>query len=520
MLSPARPRPLAATLSPLAAVLAVLLALAGGRPAGADQIGVDDRRISDVGGLGDPAFDAVPPPRIAYAAAEHQFLAVWSADDPDSGPVDNEFEIFGQRLDAATGNEIGSFDFLISDMGGLGDPSDGAITPAVAYDSVDHQYLVVWAGTEEDSGTVQGEWEIYVQRLDAATGDRVGSNQRISAMCGIGVALCPVYWPAVAYDPDRNQYLVAWAAGDNRDGMVAGEHEIFVQRLDAATGSEIGADDQRISSMGGLGDAAYDAERPAVVYNGVHGEFLVAWSGDDSSLFQADDEFEIFVQRIDAATGAEVGADDNRVTFAGPNLDPAFDAERVALAYSPAADRYLVVWQGDDDTPPLVEGELEISSQLLDGADGMLVGGPVRLSAMGPDGSTAYAALSPQVAWNPVDDEFLVVWGGDDDTPPRVDGEYEIYLQRVAANGLPRGIDDEPLSDMGPEGSTAYGAGSPGLACNPRHDEAMVVWVADDDTPPLADDELEVYAQRWIQPLLFADGFESGDTARWSSTLP
>ncbi|KAB2968989.1 MAG: hypothetical protein F9K18_02065 [Thermoanaerobaculia bacterium] len=506
--------------SSLLPVLASLALLVGAVAARADQIGVDDRRISDVGGLGNPDFDAAPPPRIAYAAGEHEFLAVWAADDPDSGPLDNEFEIFGQRLDATTGAELGVFDFMISDMGGLGDPNDGALTPAVAYDSVDHQYLVVWAGTEDDGGTVQGEWEIYVQRLDAVTGDRVGANQRISAMCGIGVAACPVYWPAVAYDPDRNQYLVAWTAGDNRDGMVAGEREIFVQRLDAATGAEIGADDQRISAMGGLGDAAYDAERPAVAYNGVHGEFLVAWYGDDDTLFQTDEELEIFVQRLDAATGAELGADDNRVTFAGPNLDPAFDAERPALAYSPVADRYLVVWQGDDDTPPLVEGELEISSQLLDGADGMLVGGPIRLSAMGPDGSTAFAALAPQVAWNPVDDEFLAVWSGDDDTPPRVDGEFEIHLQRVRANGFPHGTDDERLSAMGPDGSTAFGAGSPGLAVNPRHDEALVVWVADDDTPPLADDELEVFSQRWIQPLLFADGFESGDTARWSSVLP
>jgi hypothetical protein len=46
------------------------------------------------------------------------------------------------------------------------------------------------------------------------------------------------------------------------------------------------------------------------------------------------------------------------------------------------------------------------------------------------------------------------------------------------------------------------------------------IGVGDDDTPPLVDEEAEVFSQRWIQPLLFADGFETGDTSRWSAALP
>jgi hypothetical protein len=499
--------------------LALLAALgAVSVPLRADQIGADDRRISDVGGLGDATYDAFRA-RVAYNSANHEYLVVWSADDPDRGLVDDELEICGQRLNAATGDEVGLFDFLISGMGGVGDPDDDASFPAVVYNPVENEYLVAWEGTEDDQGTIEGEYEIYVQRLDGATGDPVGTNdQRISAMGGLGNALYHARAPAIAFDPERNQYLVAWSGSHDQDGQVWGEFEIFVQRLDGATGAEIGLDDQRVSSMGGTGDAELDARSPAVVYNSAHAEFLVAWEGDEAALFQADEEFEIFVQRLDAATGAEVGADDFRISFAGPNLDPNYDDSDPALAYDPAADRYLAVWSGDDDTPPLIDEEYEIWSQLLEGADANLVGGAIRLSDAGPVGSFLYRAHRPRVAWGSIDGEYLVAWDGTDD-PPGED-ENEVFLQRVGANGFPRGIDDERLSTMGPEGSPDFGAVMPDLAFNPRHDEALVVWVGDDDTPPLVDGEHEVYSQRWIQPLLFADDFETGDTSRWSLVLP
>ncbi|KAB2964339.1 MAG: hypothetical protein F9K16_04520 [Thermoanaerobaculia bacterium] len=502
----------------LTAGCASALMLAGAGPGAGDEIGIDDRRISDVGGLGDAAYDAIRP-AVAYNSTDHEYLVVWAADDVDRGLVDDEYEICGQRLDAATGAEVGELDFLVSTMGGVGDPDDRAGAPAVAYNSVENEYLVVWEGTEDDQGTIEGEYEIYVQRLDAATGEPVGTNnQRISTMGGLGGALYHARSPAVAFDPERNQYLVTWHGSHDQGGQAVGEFEIFVQRLDGATGAEIGIDDQRISSIGGVGDADFDAFDPAVVYNAVHDEFLVVWEGDESGLFQTDEEMEVFVQRLDAATGAEVGDDDFRVTFAGPNLDPDFDAFDPALAHDPVADRYLLVWYGDDDTPPLVEEELEIWSQLLEGANANLIGSPVRLSEMGPPGTFIYRALRPQVAWGSVDGEFLVVWEGSDD-PPGED-QFEIFLQRVGPDGLPRGLDDERLSTMGPEGTPDYGAAWSDLAFNPLHDEALVVWVGDDDAPPLLQGEHEVYCQRWIQPLLFADGFESGDASEWSVVLP
>jgi hypothetical protein len=62
-------------------------------------------------------------------------------------------------------------------------------------------------------------------------------------------------------------------------------------------------------------------------------------------------------------TPAEVGANDFRLSHMGPAGDPNFDAFDPAVAYNPTNNEYLVVWRGDDNTPPLVNDEFEIFGQ-------------------------------------------------------------------------------------------------------------------------------------------------------------
>ena len=56
-----------------------------------------------------------------------------------------------------------------------------------------------------------------------------------------------------------------------------------------------------------------------------------------------------------------------------------------------------------------------------------------RLSDMGPDGTTLYAALNPSVAYSSISGEYLVAWSGDDDTGFLVDDELEIFGQRYTS---------------------------------------------------------------------------------------
>jgi len=458
------------------------------------EIGTNDFRLSDMGSDGDLEYNTWHT-ALAYNSVENEYLAIWSGDDDTGSLVDNEYEVYGQRVDAATGAEVGA-DFRLSDMGPDGDPDYAAESTAVAFSSTQDDYLVLWQGDDNTPPLVDEEFEIYGQRVDGATGAELGADQRLSHAGPDGSPDYSGIYPAVAYNSTDHEYLVVWYGDDNAPPLVRGEYEIYGQRVDAATGAEIGAD-FRLSDMGPDGDSTYGAATPAVAYNSINNEYLVVWSGSDNTPPLVDAESEIFGQRVDAATGAEIGDNDFRLSDMGPDGDIRYLASSPAVTYNGTDNEYLVVWEGTDDTPPLVLGEVEIFGQRVDAATGAEIGdNDFRLSDMGPDGDTRYWAIAPAVAYNGTDNEYLVVWSGDDNTGSLVDGEREVYCQRVEADtGLEVGPDLR-LSDMGPDGDVAYSGALAAVAYNGTGNEYLVVWEGEDDTAPLVDNEFEIYGQR------------------------
>jgi hypothetical protein len=326
-----------------------------------------------------------------------------------------------------------------------------------------------------------------------ATGAEIGTDFRLSDMGPDGNGSYDAYHPAVAYNSAGNEYMVVWEGEDNTGALANEEHEIFGQRV-SATGAEIGTD-LRLSDMGPDGDVNYDAWDPAVAYDSVDNEYLVVWAGDDDTGGLVYDEDEIFGQRVNAATGGEIGTD-LRLSDMGPDGSKYYDARDPAVAYDSADNEYLVVWASDDDTSPLVDEEFEIFGQLVDAATGAEIGTDFRLSDMGPDGDATYDALYPAVAYDSVDNEYLVVWEGEDDTGTLVSGEFEIYGQRVEADTGMEIDTDLRLSDMGPDGDATYDALYPAVAGSSAGNEYLVAWHGDDDTGGLVDEEYEIYGQR------------------------
>jgi hypothetical protein len=381
-------------------------------------------RLSDMGIDGDTRFGAFFP-AVAYNPTNNEYLVVWAGDDN----TDDEREIFGQRLDAATGAAVGTNDFRISFMGPEGDPNFGASDPAVAYNATNDEYLVVWNGDDNTGSLVEGDSEVFGQRLSAATGARLGGRLPLSDMGPARDTRFNAFDPAVAYNGANNQYLVVWDGDDGTGTLVDNESEVFGQRLDAATGMEVGVDDFRISFMGRDGDATFGAFAPAVAYNATNNQYLVVWEGDNNTGMLVEDEIEVFGQRLDAATGAAVGANDFRLSDMGPDGDTRFNAFESAVAYNPTNNEYLVVWRGNDTTTD----EFEVFGQRLNAATGAEVGAnDFRLSDLGPDGDPRFRVNTPAVAYNPTNNEYLVVWSGDDNTPPLADNEFEIFGQRFS----------------------------------------------------------------------------------------
>jgi len=400
---------------------------------------------------------------------------------------------------------MGENDVRLSDMGA--DQDYAAYPPDVAYNSTDNEYLVVWYGDDNENGMVDDEFEIFGQLVDAATGQEIGGDVRLSNMGPDGDTHYYASQPAVAYNSVNNEYMVVWSGSDHTGALVAEEYEIYGQRVDAATGQRMG-DDVRLSNMGSDGNPDYDANFAAIAYNSTENEYLVVWSGDDDTGALVEGENEIFGQRVDAATGQEIG-DDVRLSDMGPDGSISYYAFYPEIAYNSTDNQYLVVWAGCDDTGELVANEFEVFGQRVDGASGAEMGNDRRFSDMGPDGDTNYVVYYPVIAYNSTDNEYLVVWSGEDNADDLVDGEIEIFAQRVtAATGDEVGTNDFRISDMGPNGDTSYGVfGSQDVAYNSTDNEYLVVWYGDDNTAPLVDNELEIFAQR----LKGVDGTEVGE---------
>ena len=456
------------------------------------EVGENDFRISFMGG--DKLYDAGET-AVAYNPTNNEYLVVWEGDDNREPLVDEEIEIFGQRVDATTGLEVGLNDFRISSMGTNGDAELSAFNPAIAYDSTLNQYLVVWEGDDDTIPMADEDFEIFGQLL-AADGSEIGADDfRISDM-GLqdGDTNFPAFTPAVAYNPVAQEYLVVWEGLELLSTAIGAtpETEIFGQRINANNGQPVGTNDFRISDMGPNGNDDFEAFSPAIAYNSEDNQYLVVWYGDDDSGSLVNGELEIFGQLLNA-DGSETGDNDFRISNMGPDQNTAFGALNPAITYNPTHNQYLVVWTGDDDGGQLINNEFEIFGQLLTATGGETGLDDFRISSMGPDGDLTHIAFSPTVSFSQSDGRYLVSWWGNDNAGGLA--EYEIFGQVLTADGSETDPDDFRLSDMGPNDDVNYAAVRPAVACQATMAQCLVAWHGDDDLPSLIDNENEIFGQ-------------------------
>lgn len=311
----------------------------------------------------------------------------------------------------------------------------------------------------------------------AAANGPIGSEKRFSSVGVTGLTTIDDPRPAVAHDPVNGRYIVVWA-----DQIVSGATEIY-GRLLTADGDPAGPAFQ-ISEMGDSETDAYTAFSPAVAFDPVGREFIVVWSGDDDTEWPvgeetkalADGEFEIFGQRLQL-DGKSIGADDFRISFTGPGAsetgDGAYDAFRPAVAVNGSDGTVAVVWRGEED----VDDNFEIQGRILD-QDRLAVGEERPLSVQGPPANKEYAAGDPDIVWNPVSREYMVVWDGDDNVDGVTDGAYEVWTQRTDESLAEIGADDQRISRT----PFSRDAVRPSVAVNGLTGTYLVAWHSDADT--------------------------------------
>jgi hypothetical protein len=332
-------------------------------------------------------------PKVVYNATAHEYLVVWNG----SGLVDSAdkfFEVYGQRL-SRTGKAMGSI-FRISFTTDLGKVNTSFVRSTsqvdIAWNSSNNEYMVIWQGMGEAEDVVK--MEIYGQRLKA-NGELLTKYFRISHTSDQGINF-HASAPAIAYNSRDNQYLVVWSGGFKNESQVevwgrglsaggisptpdfrisqvadigagrragsprvvyakasneyfvvfqangvqgqdnAEVNEIFGQRIDAATLTEVGRNDFRVSNTV---EASNRANKPAVAFNSVAKEYLVIWRN-----IRQNGPSEIFGQRI-SSDGTEIETDFqiSNITAVGKDRS----VNRSSLTYHTGTGDYFVVWQGN-----------------------------------------------------------------------------------------------------------------------------------------------------------------------------
>ncbi len=396
-----------------ALVISAVVAISSALPASAGELGTDDFQIST----------ASPQPgesRVAYNATDDHLLVVWTSVDGSLEP-----NIYGQLLDATDGSNIGG-EFLIATLS-PGDPTTGYREPAVAWNSTDNEYAVVFSGDDTTGGTTT--FEIYAQRVTSA-GSPVGVPTRLSDMGADDTdGNFDASEPDIAYDAATNGYLVVWEGDDDTAPLVNGENEIFGQLL-AANLTESGGD-VRLSDMGTDGATSSDARSPAVAFlPGGSARYLVVWEGDDDSM-----TYEIHGQFVDTS-GGEIGSDFLVSTEA--TNDEAYDPDVTA---DPTRDQFLAVWEHDNG----VGNDFEVDGALLSTT------GVSSVFDVSESGDAGWIVTDPAVAYSAALDLFSVVWTGDHLGLTSAD-EFEAFHVPLDPNSGAAADSVERISTMGLDG--------------------------------------------------------------------
>ncbi len=285
-------------------------------------------------------------PSVAYDSVNQKFLAVW-ADDPD----DYGTNIYGQLVNAD--GTLNGANFTI-----YAGPNNQQ-RPSVAYDSINKRFLVAW----EDIRMNIEDTDIYGQLVNA-NGALYGSDFPIAADYTIAQTN-----PSIAFDKNNQRFLVTWDSDTGQDiniygqlvktdgtpyganfnisGTVDNRHNPVVaydgtnQRFlvtwteynitDDVYGRLVQADGTPYGDRFAISNADGNQNNPSVAYDGMTGEFLVAWT-DQRNVTQ-----DVYGQMVNA-NGTLDGANFDIASKPVANWKP-------RVAYNPNGPSFLVAYE-------------------------------------------------------------------------------------------------------------------------------------------------------------------------------
>ena len=319
-----------------------------------------------------------------------------------------------------------------SNLGGeivISDLSGAEYSPAIAYNSVRNQYLVVW----------EIEWGGGYSDIHAR---RVSGDGRL--LSDFSLASPPFYRsqanPAVAYDPINDRYLVVWAYDVTGLGTNWDVYGAFIP-WNGPPGE--------VLNYFPICSWNSNQAHPAVAYAGTQREFLVVWKSEADQV-----PGYISGVRITAATGA-FPAGDGFTISSGSQIRDFPD-----VAYNLHRNEYLVTWDLE-----LTANNIDIWGRRLDGLGNTLPGGDPYVTNEFPIAGWPSFEAAPAVAACDKADQYLVAWQSDQ---APAENNYAIYARYLNGDAVPGGvyeIDDTTSPELNVD-----------IDCNWAGDRYLLAW--------------------------------------------
>lgn len=346
------------------------------------------------------------------------------------------------------------------------------VTPAVAATAAG-AFVVVWESASS-SGSDQSYSSIQARRF-GADGEPQGPDFQVNTF-----TTYYQFQPAVETTP-QGSFVVAWASTGSQ-GSDSYAESIQAQRFDAQ-GDPIG---------GELQVNTWTSGRQFYPSVGVDddGDFVVAWTSYGSSGSDADG-YSVQVRRFDA-DGSPLSGDFQVNSW---TTGQQFGVD-VAVAPTGA---FVVAWTstdaaGDDDGS-------SVHARRFD-ASGAPLGDQFQVNTW-----TTSIQSEPSVAFDG-SGGFVIAWNSHGS--PESDGDgFSVQARLYAADGAPIGDQFQVNTHTpGYQWTPSVATGPGGLL--------VATWSGRDSSPG-SDPGPSIQARRF-RDSLFVDGFESGDTSRWSAT--
>jgi hypothetical protein len=194
----------------------------------------------------------------------------------------------------------------------------GNYEPAIAYNSLHDEYLVVWSNLRGGGATT----DIYARRVR-------GDGSLLSNFTITHNANFHNFAPDVAYNPQQDEYLVVWTYNSVMTG-----NDIWARRI-KWNGSDLNLPQYQEFTIGRQTDAQHS---PAVAYNSDAGEYLVVYQNTWSGGGQ-----DIDAERVRASDGAALGW----VNIAAGGGYRSFPD----VAYNAASKYYMIAYTFRSNTP-------------------------------------------------------------------------------------------------------------------------------------------------------------------------